>query len=235
MFRKLSTLFAVSILVGCSLVAQDCLFQTSEDDSLRQSLKGFHDVLSSLVHGPAAKGDFGPVKEKAATLSEWREKILASNLTAQLAKRCGEISARASSLSGTVDKLVAEATADSSDEVMKAALDEVHNAYRDLNNSLTTLEDLLEAFHDVMHPLWHEAYPDKDVEAIKAAIPKLSVRAKLIVATAESTEPSKLTDARSLLEKTELLTEAGKADDELAVLEALRITHDAYEKLAEGQ
>ncbi len=227
-----STLFLVLLAVPAS--AQDCIFKATEDDSLRQALKSFHDVLAGLVHGPAEKGDFGPVRARAQDLAKLRDGIMAAGLPSKLAKRCAEISARATDLSKGVDSLVAESKANAADAAIKTTFDSVHAAYRSLNSAMISLEDLLEAFHDLLHPLWHDAYPNKDAAAIKAETPRLKVRAKLILCTAESTDRSRVVGAKGLLDAVTTLEEAVAAKDDMAMLEALRIVHEAYEKLAGG-
>ncbi len=222
------------ILWGVPASAQDCIFKPREDDSLRQALKSFHDVLAELVHGPAEKGDFAPVRARAEELVKLRDGIMAAGLPTKLIKRCAEISARATDLSTGVDNLVAQSKANAADAAIKAAFDSVHAAYRSLNSAMVSLEDLLEAFHDLLHPLWHDAYPNKDAAAIKAETPRLKVRAKLILSTAESTDRSRAPVAKGLLDAVTTLEEAVAARDDMAVLEALRIVHEAYEKLVGG-
>ncbi len=97
-----------SIAMGLALIvaaapAQDCIFKTKDDDSLKQALKNFHDVLAGLVHGPAEKGDFAPVRAQAEELARLRTGIMAASLPPKLAKRCPDLSARAQELSRAVD------------------------------------------------------------------------------------------------------------------------------------
>jgi len=214
-------------------LGQDCIFKAKDDDSLKTALNSFHEVIRALVHGPAEKGDFTQVRARAQEVEKLRDGILAANLPQKLSARCGDISAKARALSAAVDNLIAQSrVGKSNDEAMKSALDKVHSGYRELNTSTTTLDDLLEAFHDSIHPLWHDSYPNKDAAAIKSQIPRLKVRAKLILSTAEAADKMKVKGAKSLLDAVILLEEAGAADDDLAVLEALRLVHDAYEGVA---
>ncbi len=214
---------------------QDCIFKPKNDESFSQALKSYHEVMAALVHGPADKGDLSQVRARADELVKLSKGILDAGLPDKLYKRCAEISAKAKELAQASDGLLARSRADSANEAMKGGLERVHNAYRDLNSALTTLQDLLDGFHDVLHPLWHEAYPKKDVAAIKAQIPKLKVRAKLILSTAETREKNRVAGAKGLLEAVTTLEEAAAANDSASILEALRVAHDAYEKLAEGQ
>lgn len=38
----------------------------------------------------------------------------------------------------------------------------------------------LDAFHDVMHPLWHDAYPAKDYDAFKKMVDEVNIKAKAV-------------------------------------------------------
>ena len=236
MFKPtLALLATLSLLcIGTATPAQDCIFKAQDDETLRQALKDFHDVLAELVHGPAEKGDFAQVRARAGELARLRTGIMSANLPTKLAKRCADISAKSKALSSAVDRLVAQSGSGSDHAALKAAFESVHLGYRTLNGAMTTLDDLLEAFHDLLYPLWHDAYPKKDAAAIKAEAAKLKVRAKLILGSAESSEKPRVPGAKALLDGVTTLEEAVAAKDDMAVLEALRLVHDAYEKLAEG-
>lgn len=214
---------------------QDCAFRIANDESLSQALRLFHETMAALVHGPADKGDYTQVRARAEELVRLSRGVTGANIPEKLAGRCAEISVKARELGAAADNLLAQSRASGGNEAMKAGLDRVHAAYRELNGSLTTLQDMLDAFHDLLHPLWHEAYPTKDVAAIKKDVPKLKVRAKLILSTAESREKARVAGAQSLVEVVTTLEEAAAADDSPSILEALRIVHEAYEKLAEGR
>jgi uncharacterized coiled-coil DUF342 family protein len=214
--------------------AQDCRFKIKDDESFKQAMNSFHEVMSGLVHGAADKGDFSQVKAKAEELAKLRNGIMAAKLPEKLARRCPDISAKAAELSKAVDTLMAQCKNNAGNDAVKLAFDSMHSAYRNLNNALVSLEDQLQAFHEVMHPLWHDAYPKKDAAAIKAEIPKLKVRAKFILSTAEAVEKARVAGAKSLLEAVTTLEEAAAANDDASVLEALRVAHEVYEKLASG-
>jgi len=227
-------MISLALAGTAGFAGQDCIFKTTNDESLQQAMQAFHDDLAALVHGPAGEGNFTEARKEAGALLKLRDGIMAAGLSGNQAKRCAEISSRAAELSGAIDKYVAQCKAGADKAALTTALDEMHNAYRNLNSSLTSLEDLFEAFHELLRPLWHDAYPGKDTAAIKAEIPKLKVRAKLIVITAEKSEPAKAAAAKKLLEAVTTLEDAAAANDDLSILEALRIMHDAYEHLAEG-
>ncbi len=228
-------LVCVALMFGIRpALGSDCLFKTADDDSMRGSLGDFHDVMSKLIHGPVGQGDYGPVKQQAPELLRLKEAVMESSLPKNLAGRCSEISAKASDFSSAVDQLAAASKPGGNEAAVKAALDRVHRGYQALNSSLVTLEDLLDDFHTLVRPLWHSAYPKKDVAAIEAAAPKLRIRSRLILATAEQMAPEKVEKAKKLQDATGMLSDAIAADDDSSILEALRVVHDSYEQLASG-
>ena len=91
-------------------------------------------------------------------------------------------------------------------------------------------------FHDVLHPLQHEALPNKDFKTIRAqagelttrgeAIVKLGVPAKVKDAAAFAKELKKFGDALSRFKS----DAAGAADEQLE--ESYLAVHDTFEMLA---
>ncbi len=87
--RSLIVTATLCLALMCSSArGQDCVFKTTDDDSLKQALKNFHDVLSALVHGTAEQGDFTAVRAKSGELAGLRDGIMAAGIPASFAKRC---------------------------------------------------------------------------------------------------------------------------------------------------
>lgn len=98
----------------------------------------------------------------------------------------------------------------------------------------------LKAFHDVLHPLVHEAAPNRDVARIRAAAPDLDAQrsAVLRAGTGSATGKQKL-DVVRLLEGlnssvTKLVQASKKQANDDEVLAALEAVHQAFEALAAG-
>jgi hypothetical protein len=94
----------------------------------------------------------------------------------------------------------------------------------------------LSAFHEVVYPLWHEAWPNKDVEALVALAPKVESGVEAI-ATAEL--PGILRDKKATWEAAvaRLRTVAGEyaaaaaKKDGPALLDAAESLHSQFERM----
>jgi hypothetical protein len=94
----------------------------------------------------------------------------------------------------------------------------------------------LSAFHEVIYPLWHEAWPKKDVDALVALGPKIDAG---VAAIAKAELPGILRDKKSTWDAAvvrlkaiavEYGTAAGKKDGP-ALLAAAESLHAHYEKM----
>jgi hypothetical protein len=94
----------------------------------------------------------------------------------------------------------------------------------------------LDAFHEVIHPLWHTAWPDKDTEMMKDLLPDVQ---KHVIAVGEAELPGilrdkkakwdeGLTNLRGTLEKYE---QAAAADDKQGLIDAVEEIHSRFEFL----
>lgn len=224
----LSTVFVVA--VG----AQDCKFPIKDDDSLKTAIEAFHDIMAELWHGPIPDGNMDPVRKQISELLSRRDAVMSANLPEEYSDRCAAFSEKAAEFTASVENLAQIVNGESEDSEIKDAFSMMHDAYRAMREALITPREMIEAFHDILQPLWHESYPEKDVEAIKAGIPKLKVRARLIVVFAERANDMDLVKlATVLLEATETLDEAARADDDVAILSAFEVVHDAYHEIGD--
>jgi hypothetical protein len=232
--RNLIIATAVMVLaLPLSLRAQDCIFQIADDDSLETALTTFHDVMSELLHGPVEEGDLAPLRERMGEMIAARDAVMAANLPAKYSESCIEISNAARTFSDATDALVELIELQTEDEAVKQAFMRVHDAYRDLRQAMILPEEMIEALHEVIQPLWHEAYPAKDTESIKAGTPKLKVRAKLLLSIAERIDNAVLAEAtKGFLDSIATLEEAIAAEDDAATLQAFEIVHEAFHKIS---
>ena len=94
----------------------------------------------------------------------------------------------------------------------------------------------LDEFHELLHPLVHDAYPNKDFAAIRKAIPGLKRSAKLVRAAVLPKElaPAKHNykkESRKLLKQlTELDKRKNKLSDEELGMKFMEM-HDTFEEL----
>jgi hypothetical protein len=94
----------------------------------------------------------------------------------------------------------------------------------------------LAAFHEVIYPIWHTAYPDKDIAMLKSLVPQVNeLAAKVFVAPL----PGILRDKQARYDaglaefraSVEAYNAAAKGADDKAMLDAAELLHAKYEML----
>jgi hypothetical protein len=94
----------------------------------------------------------------------------------------------------------------------------------------------LEAFHEIIYPIWHTAYPEKDITALKGFVPEINklagkiFEAKLpgILREKEAKWQTGLEEFRTSVEA---YNAAAKGADDQALLNAAEVLHARYEML----
>ncbi len=94
----------------------------------------------------------------------------------------------------------------------------------------------LEAFHEIIYPIWHTAYPEKDYAALKSYVPEIN---KLAEAIYKVELPGILrerkakweTGIKELKNSVEEYNKAAKGEDNEVLLNAAEILHAKYEML----
>ena len=94
----------------------------------------------------------------------------------------------------------------------------------------------LDAFHELLHPLVHDAYPKKDFETIKKGVPDLITSATVLTGVSLPKELSakKSTfkkDAKKLVKQLKDLDKKGKALSDKEYGKKFMEMHDTFEKL----
>ncbi len=94
----------------------------------------------------------------------------------------------------------------------------------------------LAAFHEVVYPIWHTAYPDKDIAMLKNLVPQVNELAAKVFA---AKLPGILRDKQAKYDaglaefraSVEAYNAAAKGSDDKAMLAAAELLHAKYEKL----
>lgn len=94
----------------------------------------------------------------------------------------------------------------------------------------------LEAFHEVIYPIWHTAYPEKDIAMLKSLVPQVNelagkvFAAKLpgILREKQAKYDAGLAEFRKSVEA---YNAAAKGSDDKAMLDAAEVLHAKYEML----
>jgi len=94
----------------------------------------------------------------------------------------------------------------------------------------------LSAFHEVIYPIWHTAYPDKDIAMLKSLVPQVNELAEKVFA---AKLPGILRDKQAKYDaglaefrkSVEAYNAAAKGADDKAMLDAAELLHAKYEGL----
>jgi hypothetical protein len=94
----------------------------------------------------------------------------------------------------------------------------------------------LTAFHEVIYPIWHTAYPEKDIAMLKSLVPQVNELAEKVFA---SKLPGILRDKQAKFDaglaefrkSVEAYNAAAKGADDKAMLDAAELLHAKYEAL----
>ena len=94
----------------------------------------------------------------------------------------------------------------------------------------------LTAFHDVIYPIWHTAYPDKDYKALRSFVPQINeLAAKIYSAKLPGIlreKEAKWKEGVALLKKSvDDYNAAAAGNDDQALLNAAEALHTKYEAL----
>lgn len=94
----------------------------------------------------------------------------------------------------------------------------------------------LEAFHEIIYPIWHTAYPEKDYNALRSYVPEIN---KLAEAVYKVELPGILRDKKGKWEASinefknsvDEYNKCAKGEDNEALLNAAEVLHAKYEML----
>lgn len=215
--------------------AQECDFPITDDDTLAAAARQFHGVMGPLWHGPLKEGDYDQLAERIGELVAGRDAVMNASLPPRHLHNCARFSANAALFSQATDNLAELVGAGAGNPELHAAFSDMHDRYREMMLVLRAPDDPVEAIHDVIRFLWHEAYPARDVEAIGELLPELKARAeRLLISTppegADAEEFARL--ACELVASVVRLQLALDGDDADPVLEALSAVHDAFHAIS---
>jgi len=127
-----------------------------------------------------ADGEMQAVRDSVPSLYAAGESLLDATLPAFHNDIKAAFDRQRQSLMAGLDTLKAAAQGES-DELLSEAVDLVRQEFVKIITLLAPSIAEIDSFHEILQPLWHEATPNQDYDAIKAAIPELKLRAEAIV------------------------------------------------------
>jgi hypothetical protein len=200
-------------------------------------LKEFHNVLRPVWHTFLPASDYKAVREAVPMFRKTADIILKAELPEyyQHVKTGFELKRR--ELGNAVLKL--DSVAQGTDNILlEKAVENMHTAFEQLARILAPRMQEIERFHLVLYPLWHEALPQSDWEAVKTAAPNLRAKMDSLMAAAvpewfKDKEPQIL-EKRAALDKAvnELVITCEENKDK-EIKEKLTLMHEYFRALDE--
>jgi hypothetical protein len=94
----------------------------------------------------------------------------------------------------------------------------------------------LEAFHEIIYPIWHSAYPEKDIAALKGFVPEIDrlagkIYGAVLPGILRDKEAKWQAGLAELRKSVEAYAGAAKGTDDQALLDAAETLHARYEML----
>jgi len=245
-FGVLFTVFFVSVLsfsvffVGCKEEIQTKKEQAPIAEMKRPGVEGlreFHEVLYPVWHEFLPNGDYESIRKAVPEFKKSIEIVKKAELPLYYQHVKDEFEKKRENLALSIEKLDSVAQT-KDDKKLEEAVENMHTAFEQMARVLAPRMKEMEQFHLVLYPLWHEAMPNKDYQAIKAAIPSLESKMDALM-KAEIPEDFKDIETQ-IIEKREAL---GKAVEDLAnvcrknkdgeIIDKLTQMHESYRALDE--
>lgn len=209
-------------------------------EEMKLAAKDFRPTLMRLDTILTA-GDIQAARDTLAILMQKFDKIEAAEVPDRLKDNAAEIESRIAALATSLDELSMLL-----DNPSLAAIDStVLKGYQSVRMNFSRLGGLLRfripelvSFHDeVLHEIWHEAYPNNDIAAIKAAVPAFKEKAAALsniqwpnaLGADLNKIKAKVVDLQNAVNALDL---ACQGDDAEAIKKATEEVHSLYESIA---
>jgi len=140
-----------------------------------EGINEFHEVLFPVWHTYFPEADFESIKESVPEFERTMEILMKAELPQFYHTVKDDFEDKREDLSIAIEKLGIVAQI-GDDKELAQAVEDVHTAFEKMARVLAPRIKELDDFHLVLYPLWHQAMPKKDYQAIKAAIPSLKTK-----------------------------------------------------------
>ncbi|MCJ7577759.1 MAG: hypothetical protein MUO91_04845 [candidate division Zixibacteria bacterium] len=245
-FGVLLTAFFVPVLsfsvffAGCKKEIQTKKEQAEVTEMKRPGVEGlreFHEVLYPVWHEFLPNGDYESIRKAVPEFKKSIEIVKKAELPLYYQHVKDEFEKKREELALSIEKLDSVAQT-KDDKKLEEAVENMHSAFEQMARVLAPRMREMEQFHLVLYPLWHEAMPNKDYQAIKDAVPSLESKMDALM---KAQIPEDFKDIETqIIEKREAL---GKAVEDLAnvcrrnkdkeIIDELTQMHESYRALDE--
>ena len=230
MFSLISmSLIPMSLAV---MLISSCTDQPAASTRLRDQTEAFHEVMEEVIDAGRV-ADLETINKLLPAMQAYADSIMAAEVPEDLMKNQTVIATTAADLKAAVVDFekygVAHTVADS---IMKA-LHPVRLAHNRLEAQLRVSVPELQAFHAVMHSVWHSAVPNGEWEKVKAVVPQFVEKSAALDNIQWPRElgqriPTLKTKTVELQEIVTELAAADKSNDNAAFKSAMIKIHEKY-------
>lgn len=198
-------------------------------------IREFHQVLYPVWHDYFPQGDFQSIRNAIPEFKRTAKILNETELPQFYHNVKDDFESKRENLASAVDKMESVAQTGNDQELAKA-VEEMHTAFERMARVLAPRTRELEEFHLVLYPLWHQAMPNKDYQAIKAAVPSLESKMEALMQAQLSQRfrgiESEFVEKRQALKlAVEDLADVCRQNKDEEIIDKLTQMHDAYREL----
>jgi hypothetical protein len=234
----LCVLFISVFLAGCGKEAEKEKEKAPITQMKRPTVDGireFHEVLYPVWHDYFPQGDFQSIRNVIPEFKEATKILTEAELPQFYHTIKDDFETKRRSLALAVEELESVAQTGDNKELAKA-VERMHTAFERMTRVLAPRIRELDEFHLVLYPLWHQALPKKDYQAIKRAIPPLEKRLDDLMRAQlpqqfKGIEPQFLEKREALRLSVEDLADVCRQNKDEKIIDKLTVVHEAYRAL----
>lgn len=204
-------------------------------EALRVTSKSFQPTMKNLGN-MLKEGNVAAAKDTLALLTEKFAAIEAAEIPARLAENSEKIQSQVAALATSLDELTAVLAQPELAEVDSSVLEMFKNLntnFARLGGSLKVKIPELISFHDVLHTLWHDYYPNDQIDSIKTLVPEFKDKSAAlntiqwpdVVAGDVDQLNQKVKDLQQSVDE---LANACQGEDAEAIKKASEAVHEKY-------
>lgn len=217
-------------IFGCSTEKE-----AVKGEALKLAAKAFQPTMMSL--GKLLKdGDLAAAKDTLSSLTKKFAGIDAAGIPARLSEDADKVQSQVEALSNSLDDLTSALIEPELTEIDSTILNKfttVQTNFSQLGASLRMKIPELVSFHDVLHIVWHDYYPNDQIDSIKAILPQFKEKAAALnniqwpaVLSGDATMlTQKVKDLQKAVDDLEAACQGGDVE---AINKATEAVHEKY-------
>ena len=221
------------IVFGIILILiSGCAQQPPTSNHLRDHADEFHEIME-LVIDAGRLADSATINRLFPVLNARTDSILATEIPQNLMKKQTQITSAATDLKAAVVEFGKYGVVQTATDSIMRALHPMRLAHNRLAAQLRVSVPELEAFHAIMHSVWHSAVPNEEWDKVKAVVPQFTEKSAALNNIRWPRELGKRIPAlkKKTLELQQIVTEleaADQSDNAAALKSAMIKIHEKY-------